>query len=62
MSKRTLTLVTSVTGGVGAIASAVVTYFHPAMAGAIVASIDIGCTAIIAICTQFVEPDATKSK
>lgn len=57
MSKKTLTLVTGVTGGIGAIASAIVTFCQPAMATAIVASIDIVCTAVIAVCTQFVKTD-----
>lgn len=55
MSKKTLTLITTVSGGVSAIASGLVTYFQPAMASAIVASIEIAETALIAICAQFVK-------
>ena len=62
MSKRTLTLITSVTGGIATIASAVVGYMKPEYLGAIVASIDIVATAVIAVCTQFVQPDILEKK
>lgn len=57
MSKKTLTLITGVTGGVATIASAVVGFLKPEYCGAIVASIDIASTAVIAVCTQFVKAE-----
>ena len=57
MSKKTFTLVSSVTGGVAAIASAVVAYMQPAYTAAIVASIGIASTAVIDIAGQFVKSE-----
>jgi hypothetical protein len=55
MSKKVYNLVVGVVGGISTIAVAVVTFFNPAYAVAINASIGIGCTAIIEICNQFVK-------
>lgn len=55
MSKKTYTLVTSILGGVSAIASAVVAYVQPSYAAAIVASIGIADTALVEILNQFVK-------
>lgn len=57
MSKKTYTLVSAVTGGVAAIASAVVAYVQPAYTVPIVASIGIASTAIIDIAGQFVKAE-----
>ena len=56
MTKKTFTLVEAIIGGVATIASAVVTFIHPAHATAIVASIGIASTAAINIISQFVKP------
>lgn len=48
MSKKMFNLVIGVTGGVAAIASAVVTYMQPAYIG-------IGSTAVTEICSLFVK-------
>lgn len=53
MSKKMFNLVVGITGGVCAIASAVVTYFQPAYATAIVGCIGIGETAIVEGCSLF---------
>lgn len=58
MSKRAFNLVVGVSGGVAAIASAVVTYIQPAYATAIVAAIGIAETAVVEICSLFVKPEA----
>ena len=57
MSKKVFTLVSSCTGGVATIASAIVTFCQPSYAPAIVASIDIVATAVVAVCTQFVKAE-----
>lgn len=54
MSKKTLNLITGVTGGASTIASAVVTFCGPAYATAIVAGIGIAATAVVEIATLFV--------
>lgn len=55
MSKKMFNLVVGVTGGVSAIASAVVAYFQPSYTPAIVGSIGIAETAIVEICNLFVK-------
>lgn len=57
MSKKMFNLVVGVTGGVAAIASAVVTYMQPAYAVQIVASIGIVETAVAEICSLFVKTE-----
>lgn len=57
MSKKMFNLVIGVVGGVGAIASAVVTYFNPAYAVQTVAAIGIGTTAVSEICSLFVKSE-----
>lgn len=57
MSKRMFNLVVGVSGGVAAIASAVVTYIQPAYATAIVGAIGIAETAAVEICSLFVEKE-----
>lgn len=54
MSKKMFNLIVGVSGGVAAIASAVVTYFQPAYATAIVGAIGIAETAAVEICSLFV--------
>lgn len=53
MSKKTFNLVVGVTGGVCAIASAVVTYINPAYAPQVVAAIGVAETAAVEICSLF---------
>ena len=55
MSKKVYNLVVGIVGGLSTIAVALVTFFNPAYATAINASIGIGCTAIVEICSQFVK-------
>ena len=55
MSKKTYNLVVGVVGGLTTIGVAVVTFFNPAYAVAINASIGIASTAIVEICGQFVK-------
>ena len=57
MKKRTFNLVVGITGGVAAIASAVVTYLSPAYAVQIVAGIGIASTAVTEICSLFVKTE-----
>ena len=55
MSKKVYTLVVGVIGGLSTIGVALVTFFDPAYATAINASIGIGATAIVEIVSQFVK-------
>jgi hypothetical protein len=55
MSRKVYNLVTGIIGGVEVIAIALVTFFNPAYAVAINASIGIVGTAAIEVCGQFVE-------
>lgn len=55
MSKRTYALVATLTSAIAAAACGLVTFFNPAYAGAINASIPIAEGAIIAICGNFVK-------
>ena len=55
MSKKVFNLISGIVGGLETIGVAVVTYFNPAYAMAINASIVIAGTAIIEICSQFVK-------
>ena len=57
MSKKTYELVIGCVGGASAIASAVVTYIHPAFATAIVGAIAIANTAVAEICALFLKKD-----
>ncbi len=57
MSKKVFNLVVGVSGGVAAIASAVVTYIQPAYATAIVAAIGVAETAAVEICSLFVDKE-----
>lgn len=57
MSKKTLNLITGVLGGVAAIASALITYFQPSYAPALVAAVGIADTAVVEICTLFVKQE-----
>ena len=57
MSKKTFTLVSAIVGGVSTIASAIVTYINPTWAVAIVASVGIVNTAVVAVCNQFVKKE-----
>lgn len=62
MSKRTFSFVSGVIGGAATIACATVTFFAPAHATAIVASIGIAATAATEICAQFVDPTKDTKK
>lgn len=55
MTKKTYNLIVGVAGGLSTIAIAVVTFLNPSYAVAINASIGIGSTAVIEICSQFVK-------
>lgn len=55
MSKKMYALITGIIGGVGAIASAIVSYTDPAQATAILAAIPIAITAINEIMLLFAE-------
>lgn len=55
MSKKTFKLISALVGGAETIAVALVTYFEISGATAINASIIIAGTAIIEICSQFVQ-------
>ena len=54
MSKKFFNLVVAITGGVCAVASAVVAYLDPSYTPAIVGSIGVAETAIVEICSKFV--------
>lgn len=55
MNKKLYNLIVGIVGGVSTIAVAMVTFFNPAYAVAINASIGIASTAAIEICAQFVK-------
>lgn len=55
MSKKTFNLVVGISGGIAAIASAVVAYAEPAFTPAIIGAIGIAETAITEICSLFVK-------
>lgn len=55
MRKKTFNLVVGITGGVGTIASACVTYFNPVYAVQIVAAVGLVATAVTEICSLFVK-------
>jgi len=55
MSKKVYNLVVGIIGGLSTIGVALITFFDPAYATAINASIGIGATAIVEICGQFVK-------
>lgn len=57
MSKRTFQLVTGIVGGATAIAIAVVSYIQPENMAAINSAISIAGTAVMEICSQFVESE-----
>lgn len=57
MTKKVYNLIVGIVGGLSTIAIAVVTFFNPAFAVAINASIGIGATAICEICAQFVKAE-----
>lgn len=57
MKKKTFNLIAGVTGGVAAIASAVVTFVQPAYAVQIVAAIGIASTAVTEVCSLFVKTE-----
>lgn len=55
MSKKTFNLIVGVTGGISAIASAIVAFCQPPYMPAILASIPVAETAIVEICSKFVK-------
>ncbi len=55
MSKKTFNLVVGISGGIAAIASAVVAYVEPAFTPAIIGAIGIAETATTEICSLFVK-------
>ena len=60
MTKKMYALITGIIGGVGAIASAIVSYTDPAQATAILAAIPSAITAANEIMMLFVAPEAKK--
>jgi hypothetical protein len=60
MSKKTFALVSGIVGALETAAVAVVTYLEPANAAIINSSIVVACSAVITICTKFVEPEPEK--
>ena len=60
MSKKMYALISGIIGGLGAIASAIVSYTDPAQATAILAAIPIAITAANEIMMLFVAPEAKK--
>lgn len=57
MKKKTFNLVAGVTGGVAAIASAVVTFAQPVYAAQTVAAIGVASTAVTEVCSLFVKAE-----
>lgn len=55
MTDKTFKLITAIVGGLETIAVGLVTYFNPAYATAINASIIVVGTAIVEVCKQFVK-------
>ena len=55
MSKKTFTLVCSLIVAAQTAGVAIVTYLEPSHAAAINSAIVIGCDAVVAICSKFVE-------
>lgn len=62
MKKRTYELVVGVTGGVAAIASAVVAYLKPEYRAQIVAAIGIVSTAVTEVCALFIKAEEKVEK
>ena len=60
MTKKMYALISGIIGGLGAIASAIVSYTDPAQATAILAAIPIAITAANEIMMLFVTPEAKK--
>jgi len=60
MTKKMYALITGIIGGIGAIASAIVSYTDLAQATAILAAIPIAITAANEIMMLFVEPEGKK--
>lgn len=60
MTKKMYALISGIIGGLGAIASAIVSYTDPAQATAILAAIPIAITAANEIMMLFVAPEAKK--
>ena len=60
MTKKMYALISGIIGGVGAIASAIVSYTDPVQATAILAAIPIAITAANEIMMLFVAPEAKK--
>lgn len=57
MSKKTYNLIVGILGGVSAIATAVVSYLQPSNTPAIIAAIGIMNTAIVEVCSLFVDKE-----
>jgi hypothetical protein len=55
MSKKVFNLIVGLCGGIATIACALVAFFDPAYAPAIIASIGVAQTAIVEICSKFVK-------
>ena len=55
MSKKLFNLIVALTGSISAIASALVAYFDPAYAPAIIGAIGVAETAVVEICNLFVK-------
>ena len=57
MSRKTFNLVTGISGGVATIASAVIAYIQPAFTPAIIGAVGIIETAIVEICSLFLDKE-----
>lgn len=60
MSKKVFNLIVGISGGVSAIASAVVSFFQPSFTPAIVGAIGIAETAVVEICSLFVKTESAE--
>lgn len=57
MSKKVFNLIVGVSGGVAAIAGAIVAHFQPAYTSAIIASIGVAETAVVEVCSKFIKAE-----
>lgn len=57
MSKKTFNLITGISGGVATIASAVIAFIQPAFTPAIIGAVGIVETAIVEICSLFLDKE-----
>ena len=57
MSRKTFNLITGVSGGVATMVSAVIAYIQPAFTPAIIGAVGIAETAIVEICSLFLDKE-----